>query len=102
MPARRGIATWYEVPGRSLAARRAPGEFTAAHNRLPLGSYARVTNLKEKRSVIVRITDRGVARKTAIDLCKEAGEEIGLIAKGRVEVEIQPLPAEEARTHATR
>src|SRR5687767_9636844 len=35
-----GIATWYDVPDGSIPERRAPGLFTAAHKRLPIGSYA--------------------------------------------------------------
>ena len=86
-----GNATWYEVPRRSLAKRRAPNEYTAAHDRFPLGSYARVTNLENGRSVVVRITDRGIGESRTIDLCKEAAEEIGVVGKGVVKVKIDAL-----------
>ena len=86
---------WYEVPRRSLAKRRGPDELTAAHDRLPLGSRARVTNLANGRSVVVRITDRGVGENCTIDLCKEAAEKIGLVGKGVSKVEIQALPERE-------
>jgi rare lipoprotein A len=93
-----GNATWYEVPRRSLAKRRAPEELTAAHDRLPLGSYARVTNLANGRSVVVRITDRGVEESRAIDLCKEAAEKIGLVGKGAAKVQIEALRGRQTLT----
>ena len=44
-------------------------QFTAAHRTLPLGSWVKVTDLKNDRSVIVRINDRGpVTRNRIIDL----------------------------------
>ena len=68
-----GNAVWYPVPVNSLARRRArKDELTAAHNRLPLGKLVRVTHLENGRTVIVRITDRGIrSRRVLIDLCKE-------------------------------
>src|ERR1700741_3187623 len=41
-------------------------EMTAAHNTLPLGTYVKVTNLRNGRSVIVRITDRLHHKNTRI------------------------------------
>jgi len=87
----RGTATWYDVPQGSLAKRRAPDEFTAAHDRLPIGSYVRVTDEENGRSVIVRITDRGLGKKRGIDLCKEAAEVIGLVSEGVAKVRIDVL-----------
>lgn len=63
---------------------------TAAHRTLPLRSYARVTNLKNHRSVVVRINDRGGFHgKRAMDLSYAAAKEIGL--NGLAAVEITPL-----------
>lgn len=87
----RATATWYEVPQNSLAKRRAPHEFTAAHDRLPIGSYVRVTDEKTERSVIVRVTDRGVGKKRTIDLCKEAAVAIGLVGAGVAKVRVDLL-----------
>jgi rare lipoprotein A (peptidoglycan hydrolase) len=88
-----GYAVWYDVPDSSLAKRRAgKDELTAAHNRLRLGAMVRVTHLKNGKSVIVRITDRGVASRASIDLCKEAAEELGMISEGRARVRIDLLP----------
>ncbi len=87
-------AVWYNVPPNSLARRRAKlAELTAAHNRLPLGTLVRVTRLSNGKSVIVRITDRGITNKRAkIDICREAAEKLGMIEEGfsRVRLEIVP------------
>jgi rare lipoprotein A len=89
-----GYAVWYAVPVDSLANRRAgKGEFTAAHNHLPLGSLVRVTHLANGKSVIVRITDRGITKRGAsIDLCKEAAEQLGMIREGMARVRMEELP----------
>ena len=93
-----GYAVWYVVPIDSLANRRAgKGEFTAAHNRLPLGAMARVTHLANGKSVIVRITDRGITKRGAtIDLCKPAAEQLGMISEGMARVRIEELPDDTA------
>lgn len=88
-----GDAVWYDVPDNSLAKRRAgKDELTAAHNRLPLGSMVRVTHLANGKSVIVRITDRGITNRANIDLCKEAAEALGMISEGRARVRLDLLP----------
>ena len=91
---REGYAVWYDVPVDSLAKRRAgKGELTAAHNRLPLGTMVRVTHLANGKSVIVRITDRGITdRHSMIDLCKEAAAELGMLSEGSARVRIEVLP----------
>ena len=98
LTARLGYAVWYRVPPNSLAHRRAQGcEFTAAHNHLPLGTLVRVTRLSNGKTVLVRITDRGITNRRAnIDICREAAEELGMIREGfsRVRLEIiSELPA---------
>jgi rare lipoprotein A (peptidoglycan hydrolase) len=87
-------ATWYEVPPESLAARRAaPDEYTAAHNHLPIGTQVRVTDPNTGKSVIVRITDRGIPRHASqIDLCKRAAQELGIVRAGRVRMRMEVLP----------
>lgn len=89
-----GYAVWYVVPVDSLASRRAgKGEYTAAHNQLRLGSMVRVTHLANGKSVIVRITDRGITKRGAsIDLCKPAAEKLGMISEGMARVRIEELP----------
>jgi hypothetical protein len=89
-------AAWYDVPLLSLAYRRAgPGEFTAAHNRLPIGSRVRVTHLGNGKSVVVRITDRGISdRRIKLDLCKGAAQELEMIGEGIARVRMELLPEE--------
>ena len=87
------FATWYQVPEKSLAKNRAgPEELTAAHDRLPIGTLVRVTNLKNRKSALVRITDRGIrSKKVKLDLCKEAAEELGIVSKGVARVRMEVL-----------
>jgi rare lipoprotein A len=60
---------------------------TAAHRTLPLASYAEVTNLKNHRSVIVRINDRGPYHgKRALDLSYAAAKELGISGLGSVQI----------------
>jgi len=89
-----GTASWY---GSDFHGKRtANGEkfnmyaMTAAHRTLPLSSYAEVTNLKNHRSVIVRINDRGPFHgKRAMDLSYAAAKELGISGLGSVQ--IKPL-----------
>lgn len=87
-------AVWYDVPPGSLAKRRARfDEMTAAHNRLPLGTLVRVTNARNGKSVLVRITDRGVPRgRATIDLCREAAQHLDIISRGIARVRLEVLP----------
>jgi rare lipoprotein A len=89
----RGSASWYgpELHGSPTAS----GEpfdmhaLTAAHRTLPLGSYARVRNLDNGRSVVVRINDRGPhARRRMIDLSYAAAQEIRMVGAGTAPVEV--------------
>lgn len=91
---RGGMASWYgaELAGHRTASgeRFNPGEMTAAHRTLPLGSRVRVTYAG--RSVVVRINDRGpYAAGRVIDLSKAAAERIGLRAAGSGRVELAKL-----------
>jgi rare lipoprotein A len=90
-------ASWYDVPSDSLAARRASaGELTAAHDRYRIGTRLRVTNAENGRSVVVRVTDRGVPRgKPPLDLCKRAAEELDMLRDGTAKVRVEVLPDEE-------
>ena len=62
---------------------------TAAHRTRPMGSYVRVTNLANGRSVRVRINDRGPARRTGkiIDLSYAASRVIGMGGTAKVSVQ---------------
>jgi rare lipoprotein A len=92
----RGFASWY---GRQFHGQRtSTGEIydmfgmTAAHPTMPLPSYARVTNLANGVSVIVRVNDRGPFRDgRVIDLSYAAAMRLGIAATGTGEVEVQRL-----------
>jgi rare lipoprotein A (peptidoglycan hydrolase) len=91
----RGQATWYG-PG-FQGSPTASGEpydmeaLTAAHPTLPLGSHARVTNLDNGKSVVVRINDRGPFTGRMIDLSRAAAREIRMLGPGSARVEVTPL-----------
>jgi rare lipoprotein A len=94
-----GKASWY---GRIFQHKQtASGEpfdmyqFTAAHRSLPLGSWVRVTNLKNQRSVVVRINDRGpMPRTRIIDLSYSAAKMLAMGHDGidRVRLDVLQTP----------
>ena len=92
----RGVASWYGPDFHGL--RTATGErydmfaMTAAHKTLPIPCYARVTNLSNGRSVVVRINDRGpfVANRI-IDLSYTAANRLDMIRNGTAFVEVETL-----------
>ncbi|CEJ44952.1 Rare lipoprotein A [Umezakia ovalisporum] len=92
----RGIASFY---GRGFAGRpTATGErfnpeaLTAAHRSLPFGTRVRVTNIRNGRSVVVRINDRGpFIRGRIIDISTGAAKAIGMINTGLAPVKIEIL-----------
>ena len=92
----RGIATWYG--SRYHGKQTSSGEtydmyaMTAAHTTLPIPSYARVTNLKNGKSVMVRINDRGpFVEGRIIDLSYTAAHRIGVLAGGSAMVEVESI-----------
>ncbi len=93
----RGIASWY---GKKFNGERtSSGEIydmygmSAAHPTLPIPSYARVTNLSNQKSVIVRINDRGpFIEDRIIDLSYTAAHKLGIINNGSAEVEVESIP----------
>ncbi|MDH3670722.1 MAG: septal ring lytic transglycosylase RlpA family protein [Gammaproteobacteria bacterium] len=112
----RGIASWY---GKKFHGRRtSSGEpydmyaMTAAHKTLPLPSYVQVQNLKNGRSVIVRVNDRGpFIDNRIIDLSFSAATKLGIVGTGTGIVQVavvgagttefsEPTPAPSGRTHA--
>ncbi len=89
-----GIASWYgeDFHGKNTA----NGELynmdalTAAHRTLPLPVIARVTNLENGRSLLVRVNDRGpYARGRIIDLSRRAAQLLGVYEKGTARVRVQ-------------
>jgi len=92
----RGVASWYG-PG-FHAEKTSNGEaydmyaMTAAHKTLPLPAYARVTNLRNGRSVVVRINDRGPFKDDRIiDLSYTAAAKLDMLRDGTALVEVQTL-----------
>jgi rare lipoprotein A (peptidoglycan hydrolase) len=91
-----GSAAWY---GGSLLGRRtATGErldavhATAAHRSLPLNSLVRVTNLRNGRSVIATINDRGpVSRSLLIDVSPSVADELDMKRAGIATVAVEPI-----------
>ena len=65
-------------------------KMTAAHNFLPLGTKIRVTNLRNNKSIVVRINDRMHHRnKRLVDLTKAAAQKLGFMKSGITRVKIQ-------------
>ncbi len=102
----RGVASWY---GKKFHGKRASsGEtydmyaLSAAHKTLPLPSYARVRNLTNNRSIVVRVTDRGpFLDNRLIDLSYTAAARLGILATGTGLVEVESLaPGEPALNEA--
>jgi rare lipoprotein A len=82
-----GMASWYGtvLQGHLTASGRRFNmyEMTAAHRDLPFGSKVKVTNLRNQRSVIVTITDRGVLfPERVIDLSYGAAKQLQMIKSG--------------------
>ncbi|MFY7880145.1 MAG: septal ring lytic transglycosylase RlpA family protein [Lacibacter sp.] len=65
---------------------------TAAHNTLPLGTYIRVTNMRNRKSVVVRINDRLHYRNPRlVDLSKAAAHKLGYVNSGLTRVKVEVL-----------
>lgn len=106
---RQGAASWY---GEAFHRRKTSnGEYfdmnmlSAAHPTLPLPSYAKVTNLENGRSVIVRINDRGPFVGTRIiDVSKRAADALDFRNKGKADVRVQWIgnaPLDDDGNHLT-
>lgn len=89
-----GWASWYGTPhqGRKTASgeRFSRKQLTAAHRSLPLGTKVKVTNLRTKQQVVVKINDRGpyAGGRRIIDLSEGAAKRIGLLEHGTERVEL--------------
>jgi rare lipoprotein A len=91
-----GVASWYgrKFNGRNTASGEPYDMFklTAAHPTLPVPSYARVTNLDNGKSVVVRINDRGPFHKNRVmDMSYAAAYRLGYQNKGSARVRIEAL-----------
>ncbi len=92
----RGVASWY---GTKFHGRRtSSGEpydmyaMTAAHRSLPLPTYVEVTNLGNRRKVVVKVNDRGPFHSNRIiDLSYSAAKKLGITANGTGLVEVRAI-----------
>lgn len=94
--AEEGIASWYgaDFHGKPTSC----GEpydmwaLTAAHKTLPLGTYVKVTNLRNNKAIILRINDRGpFVSGRVIDLSCKGAQEIGSYGKGLAKVRVEAV-----------
>ena len=95
-----GIASWYGglFDGRQTASGEVfdQGALTACHPTLPFGTLVRVINLRNRKSVVVRINDRGYLNPgRVIDLSTAAATRLGILRAGlaKVRLEIVAAPA---------
>ena len=93
-----GLVSWYGAAfhDRPTASgeRFDSNDFTMAHPTLPFGTEVKVTNLRNGRSVVVRVNDRGphVGQRIA-DLSRAAAAQIGMLKRGVVRARIEVLDA---------
>ena len=90
-----GVASWYGkgFQGRKTAAgeRYDMNSMTCAHPSLPLGTWLKVTNLKNRQTTFVRVNDRGpFFEGRIVDLSFAAAHAVGLTGVGRVKLEAIP------------
>jgi rare lipoprotein A len=99
----KGIASWYgdetyrQRGGHMTANGEAfdPDGLSAAHKRLPLPMFVRVTNLSNRRSIIVRVNDRGpFVNGRIIDLSAGAAKRLGFYDQGTVRVLVEAVQLE--------
>jgi rare lipoprotein A len=90
-----GWASWYgkHHQGQKTASgeRFSRGQLTAAHRSLPLGTKVKVTNLRTKQHVVVKINDRGPyggGKGRIIDLSEAAAKRVGLRERGTERVQV--------------
>jgi rare lipoprotein A len=94
----RGVASWYgptfHGESTSMGEKYDMYAMSAAHTTLPLPTYARVTNLNNGKSVVVRINDRGpFAKNRLIDLSYTAAAKLDMLKEGTALVEVRVVTA---------
>ncbi|MDE7166691.1 MAG: septal ring lytic transglycosylase RlpA family protein [Bacteroidaceae bacterium] len=100
LKAERGIASYYhdKFQGRRMANGESyhRDSFTCAHRRYPFGTWLRVSNPKNGKAVVVKVTDRGpYSQRFTIDLSKAAARQLGIIPSGWAPVEIAQVHSRE-------
>ncbi len=66
-------------------------KMTAAHAKLPMGTYLEVRNLKNDSIVVVKVNDRLPTKSRIIDLSRAAAEQLNFIRDGLVKVRIEEI-----------
>jgi peptidoglycan lytic transglycosylase len=99
-----GTASWYgeDFEGKPTASGEPYNmyDLTAAHPTLPLGTYVKVTNLRNRRAVVVRVNDRGpIVPGRIIDLSYSAAKVLKFQARGIQRVRLDVVPRN--RLHTT-
>ena len=70
---------------------------TCAHRTLPIGSLLRVTNLSNRRSIMVRVNDRGpIESGLIVDLSYAAARSLGFSARGKARVRLEKIEGAES------
>jgi rare lipoprotein A len=87
-----GTASWYglQFQGRKTAGGESfdMNGMTCAHPSLPMGTWLKVTNLRNRRTAFVRVNDRGpVIEGRIVDLSAAAATKLGLVGVGKVRLE---------------
>lgn len=103
---KRGVASWYgrRYHGNNTASGEVYDMYamTAAHPTLPLPSYARVTNLENGKSVVVRLNDRGpFLSDRLIDLSYTAAYKLGILEAGSGRVEVESILPDDSQLALT-
>ena len=99
-----GQASWYGMQFQghktSSGERFNMNAFTCAHRSLPLGSWLRVTNLRNHKTVLVKVNDRGpMVESRIVDLSFAAAQFLGMRGTGKVALErVAPNDPEIAKT----
>ena len=96
----RGVASWY---GKKFHGRKTSNQevydmyaMTAAHKTLPLPTYVRVRNLRNNRSIVVRVNDRGpFVDNRLIDLSYSAAQRLDMVRDGTSLVEVTAISYDE-------
>lgn len=84
-----GLAAFYGGGQTASGEVSGPGGLTAAHRTLPFGTKVLVTNTRNGKSVVVRITDRGpYGRGRIIDVSRAAARELDMIGSGTATVSV--------------
>lgn len=85
-----GVASYYWQGQKTASGERFnPSDLTAAHRSFPFGTKVRVTNLRNGKSIVVRINDRGpFIRGRIIDVSRAAAHHLGFTGRGLTRVSL--------------